>query len=67
MLCFLDLPLIALFEAKRVLKPNGTLIIGMIDKDSMLGAHYEATKQENLFYRNAHFYSVKEVLELLQS
>ncbi|KTD82552.1 class I SAM-dependent methyltransferase [Legionella waltersii] len=64
-LCFLDLPLTALLEAKRVLKPNGTLIIGMIDKDSMLGAHYEATKQENPFYRDAHFYSVKEVLELL--
>lgn len=64
-LCFLDLPLTALSEAKRVLKSNGTLIIGMIDKNSMLGKLYEATKQENPFYRHAHFYSVQEVLELL--
>ncbi|KTD53886.1 class I SAM-dependent methyltransferase [Legionella quateirensis] len=64
-LCFLDLPLTALSEAKRVLKPNGTLIIGMIDKNSMLGKLYEATKQENPFYQHAHLYSVKEVLELL--
>ena len=64
-LCYLDLPLTALLEAKRVLKPNGTLIIGMIDKNSMMGTHYEATKQENPFYRHAHFYSVEEVLELL--
>ncbi|HAU3858691.1 TPA: methyltransferase domain-containing protein, partial [Legionella pneumophila] len=64
-LCYLDLPLTALLEAKRVLKPNGTLIIGMIDKNSMLGRHYEAIKQDNPFYCHAHFYSVNEVLELL--
>ncbi|HBC0466389.1 TPA: methyltransferase domain-containing protein [Legionella pneumophila] len=64
-LCYLDLPLMALLEAKRVLKPNGKLIIGMIDKNSMLGKTYEATKQDNPFYRHAHFYSVNEVLELL--
>ncbi|HHF7373778.1 methyltransferase domain-containing protein [Legionella pneumophila serogroup 1] len=64
-LCYLDLPLAALLEAKRVLKPNGKLIIGMIDKNSMLGRQYEATKQDNPFYRHAHFYSVNEVLELL--
>ncbi|HHF7373677.1 TPA: class I SAM-dependent methyltransferase [Legionella bozemanae] len=64
-LCYLDLPLAALLEAKRVLKPNGMLIIGMIDKNSMLGRQYEATKQDNPFYRYAHFYSVNEVLELL--
>lgn len=55
----------ALLEAKRVLKLNGTLIIGMIDKNSMLGRYYETTKQDNPFYRYAHFYSIKEVLELL--
>ncbi|HFT6648691.1 TPA: methyltransferase domain-containing protein [Legionella pneumophila] len=64
-LCFLNLPLVALLEAKRVLKPNGKLIIGMIDKHSMIGQQYEATKQDNLFYRYAHFYSVQEVFELL--
>ncbi|MFO9678120.1 class I SAM-dependent methyltransferase [Legionella pneumophila serogroup 8] len=64
-LCYVDLPLVALLEAKRVLKPNGKIIIGMIDKHSMLGQQYEATKQDNPFSQYAHFYSVSEILELL--
>lgn len=36
-LCFLKDPFRALKEAKRVLKPQGKLIIGMIDPDSPLG------------------------------
>ncbi|HZW61181.1 MAG TPA: class I SAM-dependent methyltransferase [Candidatus Babeliales bacterium] len=64
-LCYLEHPLQALLEAKRVLKPNGTLIIGMLDKNSKLCQSYEARKNENPFYRNAHFYTVNDVLMLL--
>lgn len=64
-LCFLKNPLQALLEAKRVLKPNGTLIVGMLDKNSKLVSGYEARKEVNPFYRDAHFYTVNEVLIFL--
>ena len=64
-LCYLEYPLQALLEAKRVLKSNGTLIIGMLDKNSKLVKSYEARKNENPFYCDAHFYTVNEVLMLL--
>jgi ubiquinone/menaquinone biosynthesis C-methylase UbiE len=64
-ICFLRDPLQALQETKRVLKPRGCIIIGMIDKDSPLGKAYEAKKSESTFYRYAHFYSVTQVIEWL--
>lgn len=64
-LCFLSDPLKALSEAKRVLKQNGIFIIGMLDKHSKLVESYEDRKGKNPFYRNAHFYTVNEVLNLL--
>ena len=36
-ICFLENPMQALVEAKRVLKPGGVIIIGMIDCNSPLG------------------------------
>jgi len=64
-ICFLRNPLLALMEATRVLKPDGQILIGMIDKDSPLGQSYEAHKQESTFYRQAHFYSVNQAVEWL--
>ena len=64
-LCFVDNPLKALSEVKRVLKSGGLLIIGMIDRNSALGKNYEAKKQDNPFYRNAHFYSAEEEIQLI--
>ncbi|MEW6659639.1 MAG: class I SAM-dependent methyltransferase [Thermodesulfobacteriota bacterium] len=66
-LCFLPDPPGALREATRVLKPQGRIVIGMIDRDSPLGQFYEAKKQESKFYRHARFYPVKQVLEWLRS
>jgi len=65
-ICFLEDPKQALKEAIRVLIPGGHIIIGMIDRDSFLGQLYESRKKESLFYRNAIFYSVKEVLDWLK-
>jgi ubiquinone/menaquinone biosynthesis C-methylase UbiE len=54
-------------EAKRVLKIGGKLIIGIIDKNSTLGQFYlEKKKQGHLFYKYASFYSVDEIVKMLE-
>lgn len=58
--------LLALKEANRVLKENGEIIIGLIDKNSYLGKRYEKIKKSNKFYKNAKFYSVDETVNLLK-
>lgn len=64
-LCFLADPFQALREAKRVLKPESRLIIGMIDPDSPLGRTYGANKKKSEFYRQAKFHPVGQVLKWL--
>ena len=64
-LCFLNNSIKALMEIKRVLKPNGRLIIGFIDKNSMLGKFYNSKKDNSKFYKNAKFYSLNNVLNML--
>jgi len=66
-ICFLNDPLQALEEARRVLRPAGRLIIGMIDRDSPLGRSYEERKTASKFYRYANFRSAEEVLSWLRS
>jgi len=63
-LCFVKDPAKVLAETRRVLKKNGKIIIGMIDKDSFLGKFYQ--KRKSVFYKEATFYSVKDVKELLK-
>jgi ubiquinone/menaquinone biosynthesis C-methylase UbiE len=63
-LCFVKDPVKVLIEAKRVLKKRGKVIIGIIDRDSFLGRFYQGEK--SLFYRQAHFFGVKEVTNLLK-
>jgi len=66
-ICFLEDPLLALEEAKRVLKPEGHIIIGIIDRDSPLGMSYERKKTTSKFYKYANFHSADEVLNWLRS
>ena len=54
-----------LSKAYRVLKPGGQLIIGFIDRTSKLGQQYQAHQAENVFYRDATFFSANEVEQLL--
>lgn len=61
-ICFLDNIEIAFKEAYRVLKSGGCLIIGFIDKDSLIGKLYQQHKNESVFYRVATFYSVNELV-----
>lgn len=65
-ICFLEDPLQALKEIRRILCPDGKIIIGMLDKDSPLGNEYDAKKKSSKFYQYAEFYSVNQVLEWLR-
>jgi ubiquinone/menaquinone biosynthesis C-methylase UbiE len=64
-LCFVRDPEKVLKEAWRVLAKNGKIIIGIIDKDSFLGKFYQ--KKKSVFYKEATFFSVGEVTDLLKS
>lgn len=61
-ICFVDDPLKALQEAYRVIRKNGSLIIGMVDRNSPLGQTYQSTKQTSRFYNDATFYAVEEIM-----
>lgn len=65
-ICFVDDVTAMLNEAKRVLKPAGTLIIGFIDKNTRLGQHYLKHQADSLFYRDAHFFTSDDIKTLLQ-
>jgi ubiquinone/menaquinone biosynthesis C-methylase UbiE len=65
-ICFVDDILKTLKEAYRVLKPNGYLVIGFIDKNSPLGEYYQKIKEKNPFYREAKFISTDELLNYLK-
>jgi ubiquinone/menaquinone biosynthesis C-methylase UbiE len=53
-------------EAFRVLKSGGSLIVGFLDKDSIIGNEYEARKQFSIFYKEATFYSPERVINELK-
>ncbi len=53
-------------EAFRVLKKDGDLIVGFLDKNSPIGQEYEKKKTESIFYKHATFYSVDKVLHELK-
>lgn len=65
-ICFVDDAAYMLGEARRVIKPDGCLVIGFIDRESAMGQEYLARQSENVFYRDAIFYSAKEVGQLLR-
>ena len=64
-LCFVENPLKVLKESRRVLKKNGKVVIGIVDKDSFLGKYYQ--KKKSIFYKKANFFSVKELTDLLKA
>ncbi|WP_048146826.1 DUF3216 domain-containing protein [Pyrococcus abyssi] len=65
-ICFVDDPEKAIKEAYRVLKPNGHIIIGFIDRESKIGREYEKNKDKSVFYREANFFSTQEIVNLLE-
>ena len=65
-ICFLDNIERAFDEIYRVLKSDGFLILGFVDKQSFLGQSYLKKKDKSKFYENARFYSVAEILSFLK-
>jgi len=59
--CFLEMPELAFKEVHRVLKSEGFIIVGLIDRNSRLGKKYGERKNESKFYKNANFHSVEEI------
>lgn len=64
-ICFVDDAAAMLREAARVLRPDGTLVIGLIDRESPLGQDYLSHQADSVFYRAARFFSAAEVAGLL--
>ncbi len=54
-------------EAVRTLKKDGTLILGIMDRNSLWGKFYEQRKAQNKFYSAGHFLTPEEVLEIFQN
>lgn len=65
-ICFVDDVEKSFCEASRVLKPKGKIIIGFVDKNSPVGKMYFKKRNDSLFYKEAVFYSVDEVVFYLK-
>lgn len=65
-ICFVDDLLKSFKEAFRVIRQNGFLIIGFIDKDSKLGIEYQEKSKRSNFYVDAKFHSTDEIINLLK-
>jgi len=66
-LCFVQRPIDVLMEAKRVLRKEGSIIMGLVPKDSPWGIFYEEKKRQgHPFYGKATFYSLTNVKNLLE-
>jgi ubiquinone/menaquinone biosynthesis C-methylase UbiE len=65
-ICFVDDIKKSFKEAYRVLKNEGYIIVGFVDKESDLGKQYQIKRTKSKFYKDATFYSTKEVIDLLR-
>jgi SAM-dependent methyltransferase len=64
-ICFVHDPVKAFREVRRILKPGGRFIIGLVDKNSPLGKMYEEMKNHNIFYRDATLYFADDIISIL--
>ena len=66
-ICFVDDLPPSLREAHRVLRADGTLLVGFVDRESPLGREYAERSTRSVFYGSATFYSTRELLEHLEA
>lgn len=65
-LCFVKDPVAVLSEAKRVLRPDGALVLGMVFADSPWGEFYRRKALAgHPFYSAAHFITRSELKQML--
>lgn len=64
--CFIKDLSVAFKEVFRILKPDGFIIIGLIDKDSKPGKKHQAQKPKSRFYKEANFHAIHEIEVALQ-
>jgi SAM-dependent methyltransferase len=65
-ICFVDDINKSCEEASRVLAKGGYLIIGLVDRNSPIGQVYFRRQSNNVFYKEATFYSAEEALEIMK-
>ena len=65
-ICFVDDLATSLKEAHRVLKTDGFIIVGFVDRESELGKRYQLKRKKSKFYNDATFYSSEEVIHYLR-
>lgn len=64
-ICFVDDVARTFSESYRVLQAGGSILVGFVDKESGLGKKYQANKEKSRFYREATFFSSRELLAAL--
>ncbi len=65
-ICHLNSLKQALAEAKRVLKNDGALLIGFLDKDQAIAKQYIEKRHRSTFYKHATFYTVDRITRSLK-
>ena len=65
-LCFLESLHQACSETMRILKPKGAVVIGFIEKESVLGRLYQQRQADSRFYGEANFHTVTEIIHVLE-
>ena len=63
-ICFLNDAVAVFREVNRVLRPEGTLIVGFIEEGGEISRHYQDEKTKGRFLRYAKFRTVEEVTGL---
>ncbi len=65
-ICFVDDPMESIREASRILKDGGRIILGIVHRNSPWGKDYLHKKEQgHIFYSRARFFTVSELIEML--